>query len=181
MKILALTNRYPRPGREQDAVYNHLQIRALAREHAVAAVVPVPWTERLAGRWAGAGIPAELDREGVRVYHPTYYFPPRVLQSEYGRFYRASVGRTVRRAAAAVRPEVLLACWAHPDGWAAVRLGRELGLPVVTKVIGSDVLVLGRSGRRAARVAEALRQADGVVAVSRDLADHCVRLGADPG
>jgi glycosyltransferase involved in cell wall biosynthesis len=181
MRILALTNRYPRPGREQDAVYNHLQVRALAREHAVAAVVPVPWTERVANRRAGVTIPPELDRDGVHVYHPTYYYPPWVLQSAYGRFYQASVRRTFRRAAAALRPKVVLACWAHPDGWAAVRLGREFGLPVVIKVIGSDVLVLGRAGRRAAKIAEALREADGVVAVSRDLADHVVRLGADPG
>jgi glycosyltransferase involved in cell wall biosynthesis len=43
------------------------------------------------------------------------------------------------------------------------------------------VLVTTEDRRRRARVAETLQGADGVVAVSRDLADHSVRLGAEPG
>src|SRR5262249_15186066 len=53
------------------------------------------------------------------------------------------------------------------------------GLPVVIKVHGSDILLLGRYPRRRKRTVEALRGADAVVAVSRDLAERGVALGAE--
>jgi glycosyltransferase involved in cell wall biosynthesis len=47
-------------------------------------------------------------------------------------------------------------------------------------VHGSDVLVAGKNKWRRRRIAEALRECDGVVAVGRDLAEHVVRLGVKP-
>lgn len=178
MNILALTSLYPHPGRELYAPYNRLQFAALGRRHEVSVVSPVAWPERV--RWRGlfAGTPDPLVRDGLRVYHPTYYFPPRLLRSGYGHWYVASVRRVVRRVIREARPDAILTCWAHPDGWAAARLARAAGLPVLLKVIGSDLLVVTGDRRRRARVAESLRGVDGVVAVSRDLADHAVSLGA---
>src|SRR5205085_2818900 len=109
-----------------------------------------------------------LNKDGVWIYHPTYRFPPRFLKQRYGKYFLASARGTVARVIEEFQPNVILSCWAHPDGWAAVRLGREHGLPVLVKVIGSDVLVLARDPHRRERVAEVLREADGVVAVSRD-------------
>ena len=77
-------------------------------------------------------------------------------------------------------PDVILSSWAHPDGWAATRLGREFELPVLIKVIGTDILVNARNERRRDRIAEALTAADAVAAVSRDLAQKVAELGVDP-
>jgi glycosyltransferase involved in cell wall biosynthesis len=78
------------------------------------------------------------------------------------------------------RPDVVLASWAYPDGWAAVELAREAGLPVAVKVHGSDVLLLRRSSARYRRTVEALQRADCVIAVSRQLAGEVMALGIDP-
>ena len=82
------------------------------------------------------------------------------------------------------RPDLVLASWAYPDGWAAVELGHRAGLPVVIKVHGCDILVAGdgldRHPGRRRRTVEALRKADGVIAVSRDLADKVAGLGVAP-
>jgi glycosyltransferase involved in cell wall biosynthesis len=61
-----------------------------------------------------------------------------------------------------------------------VHLGRRAGLPVAIKVHGSDIRGLDRFPGRRRRTAETLRRADAVIAVSRDLADQVVGLGADP-
>jgi glycosyltransferase involved in cell wall biosynthesis len=79
------------------------------------------------------------------------------------------------------RPDLVFATWAYPDGWAAGRLAREAGLPVVVLVHGSDVLLADRVPGRRRRTAEALRAADGVVAMSKDLADRVADLGVDRG
>jgi glycosyltransferase involved in cell wall biosynthesis len=181
VRILAITNLYPRPGDELFAPYNRLQFRTLAQEHELVVIAPLAWTIRLR-EWARLRhTPWEyVNDHGLRVYHPTYYFPPKVWPHWYGHcFYRSIAGLT-GRLLDDFRPQVVLSCWAHPDGWAAVRLARRAGLPVVIKVHGSDIRVATRNPRRRERIAEGLRGADAVVAVSRELADQVIGLGVDP-
>lgn len=179
MRILVITSLYPRPAHELIAPFNRWQIRALAAHHAVRMVVPVPWTERVRDLRRRHVTPKIFENtDGLRVSCPTYYYPPRILEHHWGRCYARSIRGTVAAVVQEFRPDVLLGCWAHPDGWAAVQLGRAAGLPVVIKVAGSDVLVTTRKPRRRERVAEALRAADGVIAVSHDLAQHVIGLGA---
>ncbi len=181
MRILAVTNLYPRPGHETIASFNLQQFRALAAEHELSVIAPVQWTERLVDRFGGRHTPARrTDEAGFAVRHPTYYYPPKVLQSLYGECYQASVRREFERAVAEFRPDVVLGCYAHPDGWAVVRLAHKAGLPAVLKIVGTDVLVTALNPARRRKVAEALSRADGVAAVSRDLAEHAIALGAHP-
>ncbi|HEX4611085.1 MAG TPA: glycosyltransferase [Urbifossiella sp.] len=184
MRILTVTNLYPTPFQPQRATFNREQVKALARDHAVSVIAPIAWTEELAARRAGApplppGRRTEWD--GVPVEYPRVLFIPRVLRGLYGRFYQWSAGRAFHRAVAAFQPNVVFATWAYPDGWAAVRLAHRAGLPVVLKVHGSDVLQLDEFPARRRGTVAALRGADRVVAVSRDLAQKVGELGADPG
>jgi len=79
------------------------------------------------------------------------------------------------------RPDLVLAAWAYPDGWAAVDLGHRHGLPVAIKVHGSDVLWAPRLSRSICqRTRETLCRADAVVAVSHDLAEKVRAFGASP-
>src|SRR5262249_60699932 len=104
------------------------------------------------------------------------------LRGWYGHSYRRSVRAAFARALAEFRPDVVFSPWAYPDGWAAVALGHAAALPVVVKVLGSDVLWgLRRHPARLRRTTEALRGADAVVAGSRDLARSVVDLGAGAG
>lgn len=181
MRVLAITNLYPRPGHETVAPFNRQQLRALAADHELAVVAPVLWTEELRDRWRGRRTPRSYrNDDGIWVTHPLYYYPPKLMTHLYGKFYLASVRPVVERLLGEFRPDVLFGCWAHPDGWATVQLARHAGVPAVVKVVGSDVLVTTLQGARRRRVAEGLRQADGVVAVSHDLARHVADLGVDP-
>jgi glycosyltransferase involved in cell wall biosynthesis len=58
-----------------------------------------------------------------------------------------------------------------------VKLGHAAGLPVVLQVLGSDVLLLHEHPGRKRGTLEALREADGIWAVSQDLANALERLG----
>lgn len=177
MRILALTNLYPRPTRHTIAAYNRSQFLAIAQNHELRVVAPVLWTERLA-EWRDSVLPHDLpERKTIPAVYPTYYYPPRVLSSFYGNCYLASVRSVFNRVRQAWNPHVVLACWSHPDGWAAVKLARAAQLPVLIKVVGSDIHVIAKDTRRRKRVVEALCGADCVAAVSKDLADQVIRLG----
>jgi glycosyltransferase involved in cell wall biosynthesis len=144
-------------------------------------VVPLPWPEVLRRRLRGMKIPRQYVREdGIEVAHPTYYYVPKALRHHYGVFYYQSCKSLALAVVRCFRPDVIISSWAHPDGWAAVRLGQTTGLPVVAKVNGSDVLINENDKRRKIRIAEGLCAADAVVAVSEDLGRHVCHLGASP-
>jgi glycosyltransferase involved in cell wall biosynthesis len=119
--------------------------------------------------------------DNIPVIHPRYYYPPKLLRNWYGHFFRRSVQASFDRTCDDFQPDVVLSSWAYPDGWAAVQLAQRRGLPVVIKVHGCDILCggkgLDRNPSRQRRTIEALQRADGVVAVSRDLADKVIDLG----
>ena len=88
--------------------------------------------------------------------------------------------RTFRQAVREFQPTIVFAPWAYPDGWAAVKLAREAGLPVVLKVHGSDILLVSQFPARRAGTQWAVRQADAVMSVSADLKSHLIGLGVEP-
>jgi glycosyltransferase involved in cell wall biosynthesis len=182
MRILAVTNLFPNPIQPNRATFNRQQFAAIARQHALAVISPIAWTEELGARWkAGARVPAgrRVECDGIVVDHPKYLFPPRIMRGTYGYCFRRSIKAAFERAVAEFRPEVVLASWAYPDGWAAVDLAHRAGLPAVIKVHGSDVLTMSVYPSRRGRTVEALRSADGVIAVSGDLARTVEALGVD--
>jgi glycosyltransferase involved in cell wall biosynthesis len=146
-------------------------------------IAPIAWTDEWRARWAGAArLPADrrATLDGLPVEHPRYLFPPRMWRGVYGRCFRASVRAAFSRAVDEFHPDLVFTPWAYPDGWAAVELGHTARLPVVLQCHGSDVLMLDRYPRRRRATTAAVRRADAVIAVSRDIAGRLVELGAHP-
>ena len=183
MRILAITNLYPNPLQPQRASFNRAQLRALACQHGVEVIAPVAWTCRRGARRArsegGSGALRRRISDGMVIHHPVFAYTPKILRGWYGVFFQQSVRACFHRVVREFRPDVVLGCWAYPDGWAAVRLAREVGLPVAIKAHGSDVLSAAEYPARCRRTIEALRGADAVLCVSRDLAAKAVAMGAD--
>jgi glycosyltransferase involved in cell wall biosynthesis len=187
VRVLILTNLYPNPYQPTRAVFNRQQFRALAEQHSVRIIAPLSWVDELKGRARGkAKLPRDrqLSCDGILVEHPRYFYPPRSMRGWHGHCYRRSVRSAFRRAVKEFHPDIILGSWAYPDGWAAVQLARQVGLPVAIKIHGCDVLYAGEgldgNPVRKQRTIEALCGADGVLAVSQHLADGVIKLGVDP-
>ncbi len=179
MRVLAVTGLFPNPLQPQRAPFNLQQLRALAATQEVRVIAPVAWTgEWMAGDARAMPADRRVLRDGMVVEHPRYLFTPRVLRGMYGRFFMHSIAARFEAAAREFRPDVVLGCWAYPDGWAAVRLARAAGIPVAVKVHGSDLLTVRPGSVRERRAAEALADADAVIAVSEGLRARAVALGA---
>jgi teichuronic acid biosynthesis glycosyltransferase TuaC len=85
--------------------------------------------------------------------------------------------RAVRKPVEAFAPDVILSYIVYPDGYAAVRVAKRLGVPSVLTAIGSDLnRISGSIVKRLTRFS--LRRATAVVTVSRDLLVTARRLGA---
>ncbi len=86
----------------------------------------------------------------------------------------------VTREARVLKPDVLHAHWALPNGFMAAVASKTLGIPLAVSVPGSDAQVAGQNPlfRRMAQFT--FDQADLLTANSESLRDAVVRLGADP-
>ncbi|RMH38128.1 MAG: glycosyltransferase family 4 protein [Deltaproteobacteria bacterium] len=184
MRILFLSALYSSAARPQAGVGNGRIVRAMRPHAALRLVVPVPWYPEIAARRsprlrAERAVPREeIDDDGSAILHPRIAHIPRVGRSLYPALYAASLARTLRREVDRFRPDAILTAWAYPDGVAAVALGRHLGLPVVMRVMGSDINDYAQQALRRPQIAWGVRHAARIIAVSRALADECGTLGA---
>jgi len=112
---------------------------------------------------------------GVTSHYAGFFTLPWIGRFWNGRSTLRAVEATVR----AFRPDVLLCYWLYPTGWAAVRLGRRLGVPVAVGSRGSDVHRIPNEWVRS-QTAWTVRAADAVLTVTRDLAEQARALGAAP-
>lgn len=111
--------------------------------------------------------------EGIRTTYVEYPALPGLSRVSNGFLCALNIEQHVRRA----RPDILQSYWLYPDGFAAVRVGQKLGIPVVLVAIGSDLnripdLVTKHFTRKA------LSQATHVMTMSGYLLEQAVRLGA---
>jgi glycosyltransferase involved in cell wall biosynthesis len=181
MRILCITNLFPNRYRPGKGIFNWHAFSQLAEQASVRVLSPIPWTEEIQfGKKAPTLHVAERwdDWKGVSVVYPRYFFTPRVLRGMYGKFFESSIRKTFEWAVADFQPDLVYACWAYPDAWAACRLASQFGLPVAVKLHGSDVLLVNQSADRKQRTVEVLKQADCLFAVSAHLRERAIELGA---
>jgi len=76
-------------------------------------------------------------------------------------------------------PDLIFSYFLYPDGYAALKIGKALGVPVVAMGVGSDVHSIGdRISMMHTRAL--LRQADYLLAISGDLRNRMIAMGAPP-
>jgi glycosyltransferase involved in cell wall biosynthesis len=74
-------------------------------------------------------------------------------------------------------PDMILSFFLYPDGYAALKIGRALSVPVVAVSIGSDINRIG-DPISAMHTRTVVRKADFLVTVSSDLRRKAVAMGA---
>ena len=76
-------------------------------------------------------------------------------------------------------PDLIYAYFLYPEGYAALQIGKALGVPVVVKSIGSDINRIG-DPISAMHTRTVLHETDFLITVSSDLRNKAVAMGAPP-
>jgi glycosyltransferase involved in cell wall biosynthesis len=182
MRVLVFSSLYPNGVMPQFGIFVHRRVEALSRRGvALRVVAPVPFFPRGLPfeRWRAFGeVPARERLGKIHVTHPRYPHLPGP-----GMYFQArSLAHAALPHLRALRAEfdfqVIDAHYVYPDGVAAVRLARTLGVPCVITGRGSDINVLPRHEFVRRQIVGALQRADAVVAVSGALAESMRGLGA---
>ena len=148
----------------------------------VRVVSPVPFFPpiRFLKRWYPLSqISRRETVDGLEVVRPRYPLLPKV-----GTFFhcaamaRASY-RTARRIHREFEFDLIDAHFAYPDGVAAAQLARRLGKPLVITCRGEDILRSPKIPVVGDQIRRALKQADALVGLSREIGDAMIANGAD--
>lgn len=179
MKVWYFSSIFPQPYDVTRGIYCYNLCKALSIRHQVQVIAPQPWPEYLRHGSTATDRTGKQDTdwEGLPVFRPIYYYPPKVLHWAYDWFMWQSVRGTIRRLLMQSRPDCIISYWVHPDGAVAVKAGRLAGAPTAIQVGGSDVLLLPRQPSRRRCVQRALQAADFVFPVSEDLKNNILNLG----
>jgi glycosyltransferase involved in cell wall biosynthesis len=124
-------------------------------------------------------VPGTEERHGLTVLHPRFLAPPGLgMYTNPFALARAARVALRRLLQSGRRFDAIDAHYLYPDGVAAVRLGREFGLPVVITARGSDTSQLPRHAVPRRLIQYAIAEADALIAVSAGLAEGLMALGA---
>jgi glycosyltransferase involved in cell wall biosynthesis len=175
MKIAVVTRYFPSSAEPSQGRSAYQTLRVLAREADVHVFYP------------NAAYPSVLRPRGrtYKALDPSYC-PPDVKASYYNFPALPLVSRPVNGWLAArvllphVRvfaPDVIFSCFLYPDCYAALKIGKALGVPVVAMSIGSDINRIG-DPLSAMFTRTVLRESDALVTVSGDLHRKAVSMGA---
>ena len=181
MRVLVLSSVFPNTAQPTFGGFVRARAVEIARRCEVTVMAPVAWFpfNQVFRGPERTNIPRFERQEGLRVHHPRFFSAPGVLKSLDGLFYFLSLVRAVRRLRREFPFDVIDAHFAYPDGMAACLLGRLFRCPVTVTLRGT-IVPLSRYRLRRLQIVWTLRQARGVIAVSRSLKDVAVSLGIDP-
>jgi lipopolysaccharide exporter len=180
-RVLSLSTEFPNPSEPGKGLFVRARLEAMASRAPLFVVAPVASLDYANPRhdlFAARRIPRERDEAGLRVLHPRWLYPPRGGWMNAWFLFARLLPLQIRLRAR--RPfDVIDAHFAHPEGIAAVLLGRVLRCPVIVTVRGSELRYYRQRSKRF-WMSWALRRADRVIAVSEGLRELAITLGVDP-
>ncbi|NQT94089.1 MAG: glycosyltransferase [Lentisphaerae bacterium] len=188
MKILTVTNLYPRPDDPARGVFNAALFRAMAAQLSMGSdgetrddgspplinICLVP--EWRAWRWRSIRSWEDPFARNLGTQYVPAFYVPVVGRDLSWRTYQAAL-RTVREWGGG--RDGILATWLYPDAVAAAVFAEHEGLPLWIKVHGSDRFHLDRPARRNV-ILDACRRARGIISNCEFLAGQLAEAGISP-
>ncbi|MGD0295004.1 MAG: glycosyltransferase [Terracidiphilus sp.] len=175
MKIAVVTRYFPSSAEPWQGRSAYQTLRVLARETDLRVFYPnASYPSLLKPRSRTYDkLDASFSPPGVKANYFDYPALPLLSRPFNGWMAARALLPHVRRFA----PDLIFSFFLYPDGYAALKIGRALGIPVVAMSIGSD---LNRIGDPISRwlTRAVLREADYVVTVSGDLRMKAIAMGA---
>lgn len=175
LKIAVVTAHFPSSGEPTKGRPAYQTLRVLSRKcdvqvfypHAVYPSLFKPKSRTYSGLEASFSLP------DVKVGYHDYPVLPMVSRPFNG----WNAARVMLPHVRNFAPDLIFSYFLYPDGYAAVKIGKALSVPVIAMGVGSDVHSIGdRFSRIHTRTV--LHQADFLLGISEDLRQRCVAMGA---
>lgn len=187
IKTLLFSTLYPSAARPVHGIFVETRLRELLKtgEVETRVVAPVPWFPFKSSRFGEyaqmAATPREEHRNGVQVFHPRYFLPPRLGMNIAPYTMAAAAWPTVQRLIAnGFDFDLIDAHYYYPDGVAAAILARRLKKPLVVTARGTDLSLIPEFRLPRQKILHTARMASASIGVCRALMERLQTLGAEP-
>lgn len=185
MKTVTFTTLYPNAAQPRHGIFIEQRLRHLLATGEVESrvVAPTPWfplAHPAFGRYGVfARVPRYEERYGIEIHHPRYPLLPKVGLSSAPLSMALAARPVLRRLLErGFEFDVIDSHYAYPDGVAAALLGRYFGKPVITSVLGDDVITYPDYPLPRALLLWAVRRMAGVTTVCEALRHRLIACGA---
>lgn len=187
IRTLLFSTLYPSSVRPIHGIFVETRLRELLKTGLVQSRVlaPVPWFPfkgKRFGEYAQfAATPRYELRNGVEVFHPRYFLPPKVgMNLAPHTLAMAALPLARKIIAGGFDFDLIDAHYYYPDGVAASIIARALKKPFVVTARGTDLNQIPEFARPRRLILQAAEQAAGSIGVCGALMDRLAELGADP-
>lgn len=174
LRVLHVARNFPDPVLPRLGLWTERLVRATLGRCAPEVIAPVPYWPPIPGPadyTRFRRVPAETVRDGVRVHHPRFLAGPGSSLKQFeGLPFYAAVKPVADRLHAEQRFDLIHGHFIYPDGWAAARLAKRYGVPLIVTEHASWRPWLDHAPRIRKHAVEAASQSRFMVAVSRSLA-----------
>lgn len=144
MQILTFTSLFPNSSDKTLGVFIYQRMAHVNRRpgNRVTVVAPVPyfpsWLK--SSRWSGmSGIPRMEQIGELTVFHPRYLLLPKISMYFHGLLMFLGSFLLVRKLHQQTRFDCIDGHYIYPDCFAAILMGKLLGVPVVASARGTDI------------------------------------------
>lgn len=179
-RVLSIATLYPNGHLPRFGTFVARQMEALAArgDWDVTMVNPIGVPPVATGRYKPLAAAAVTGTEhGIIVHRPRFTLIPAVGGPFNPRMIVRAVLPLAQRLHAAAPFDLVDAQFFYPDGPAAARIARELGLPLSIKARGADISLWGGKAYALRKMLHAAEQATGLLAVSEALAERMAAIG----
>jgi len=170
-KLILITNLFPLPWEKNRATFNKQQFEGISQDVDMSILIPIPiadWFKNI-----------KMIKQTSQIRYVPYFYTPKLGRRFYSLFMFISLllhsGFWLKRKQA----DLIVASWAFPEGVAAAWLSKLLNCKFFLKVHGSDINMHAKIPARACQIANAAKQAEGIISVSKALAGELVKIGVD--
>ena len=187
MHILTLTTLFPNSLQPVHGVFVRNRMESFTRKYGFDWTVlsPVPYFPRIPiaprpvyGLYAR--IPALEEPWGYPLHHPRYLVTPKLGMCFYGAWMAEAVRSAAREIHRKKRIDLIDCHYVYPDGTAGIRVGRELGIPVLLSARGTDLNLYPRLRLIRPLIRKNLEACRYLICVCSGLRAKAVELGVPP-
>ena len=180
-RVVVFSSLFPSSVAPNAGLFIRERMFRVGRALPIEVVSPVPWfpLQSLLRLWRAAfrKMPPRVEyQQGVTVHYPRFLSAPGFFKNFDGLSMAIASFFTLRKIKRQRGLDVLDAHFAYPDGYAATRLGRWLGVPVTITLRGTEARLV-KAPRFRRLVVEAVESADRVFCVAAALRETALAAG----
>ena len=186
IRTLLFSTLYPSEARPIHGIFVETRLRELIASGEVESrvIAPVPWfplrDERFGEYAKFAATPRHEVRNGIEVFHPRYFLPPRIgMNLAPHTLAMAALPLARKLIREGFDFDLIDAHYYYPDGVAAGILARNLGKPFIVTARGTDLNLIPQYAYPRRLIQDTAAAASASIGVCRALMDSLAELGAN--